>query len=452
PAALSRARGIVMQLLPDPKGGGGANDIFYQGGRNLVVTVIFAVIVVLPQEHRNLAMIYKALSDLDILHYLLDAASRSTALNGEVAAIASSTHAAAFGDGGNAKTFESFRTNAILALETYGPGGYLAKITSQSTFHFRELKERKASVYILIDSANIDVLRSFVGLMQHLAADAMVADGTSKPVLFCCDEFTNFPMRKLCKALTLLRSAGVRVVMATQDLNDIERVYSKEDLETVLSETEIKQFLGGIRAKKTLEWLSSYLGEYSELLSSYSMGRDGPQESISRVNRRLLTDDELRRLPKEAQIVIYGNHKPILAKKVQVFAVAPWRHTLGINTGYGTKRMLKPVEVRLRWWGTQVTPRARRAYDRMVKEMFSTRGRKLDLLTRLLRAFVIGVVIVTVLGAASVTYGPGLPNLRWEMHPNTAQQTPGTTRTCRYVGPTATGIMRGRRCPLILWR
>jgi type IV secretion system protein VirD4 len=453
PAAFSRTRGIVLQLLPSPKGGAGANEVFNLGARNLVVTVILAVVIILPTEHRNLAMVYRALSDLDVLHTLLDAASKSKALNGEIADMARSTHASAFGDDGSGKTFESFRINATIGLEAFGPGNYLAALTSTSTFHFRELKERKVSVYILLDYANAEVLGAFSGLLQHLAADAMVAEGTSKKVLFCLDEFTNAPMQKIAKVLTLLRSAGVRVVLATQDLNDIERVYSKEDLETILSETEIKQFLGGIRAKKTLEWLSSYLGEYTETVSSYAMGREGPQESLSRFNRKLFTEDELRRLPDDAQIVLYGRHKPILAKKVQVFSIAPWRHALGINTGYGTKRLLKPVEMRLRWWGTEVRPRARRAYMRMEKELFAKRGHKSRLWWQILRTFGVAPLLAIGIITAVAVYGPGLPNLRVQYtYAGSAQQTPRTYLACRYVGFTSPSILRGPRCPLILWR
>ena len=365
PAALTYVRGMALQLLPDPQGGGGSNDVFYKGARNLIVTVVFAVLVVLPPEHRNLAMVYRALSDLDILHDLLEAAEKSPALNGEIADMARSAHQSAFGDGGNAKTFESFRMNALLALEAFGPGNYLAKITSETNFEFSELKTAKTSLYILIDYSNSAVLGKFSGLLQFMASDAMVAAGNNKPVLFILDEFCNAPLHTLPTIMTLLRSAGVRCILATQDFDDITRVYSKHALETVLSETHIKQILGGIRSKSTLEYLSSYLGEYTEMTRSYAMGGDGPQESISYTNRRLLTEEEIRTLPDDAQIVIYGSHKPVLAKKVQVFAVAPWRKTLGVSTNHGSKRKLLPVEARLRWWGTEVSPRGARLARKM---------------------------------------------------------------------------------------
>lgn len=453
PAALSRIRGIVFQLLPDPKGGGGSNEVFYKGARVLIVTVVLAVIIVMPPKHRNFATVYRMLSDLDLLHDLLEKASKSKALNGEIADMARTAHAMFFGDGNNAKTAESFRINALQALEAFGPGNYLARITSNSTFHFSELKTTKASVYLMIDYANSEVLGAFSGLLQHLAADAMVAEGTNKPVLFCFDEFTAAPMRKLVKVLVLLRSAGVRVVMATQDLNEIERVYSKEDLETIISETYIKQFLAVIRSKKTLEWLASYLGEITVTVSSFAMGKDGAQESLSRAARKLITEDELRRLPEDAQVILYGNNKPILAKKVQVFAISKWRRTLGINLSYGKKRKLLPVEVRFRWWGTEVTPRGMRRYRQMMREFQRPDRKWRRFLAEALPRVVPVTAIATVAAAIVLLNTAGLPNLRWEYaYRGPAREAPVSYIWCRYVGPTSPGTIGGPNCPLILWR
>ncbi len=453
PAALTYVRDMALQLLPDPKDGGGANAVFYKGARNLIVVVIFAVIVTLPPKHRNLAMVYRALSDLDILHDLMFKASESKVLNGEIADMANSTHQMAFGDGGNAKTFESFRINALQAMEAFGPGNYLAAITSETTFDFTELKEKPTSLYILIDFANSSVLAQFAGLLQWMASLAMVSSGNNKPVLFVLDEFCNAPLYSLPKILTLLRSAGVKVIMATQDLDDVTRVYGKHALETVLSETDIKQVLGGIRSKTTLEYFSAYLGEYTELSTSSSISQNGVQESISRTNRRLLTEDELRRLPDDAQIIIYGSERPILAKKVQVFAINPWRKLLGINTIYGNTRKYLPVEVRIGWWRTKVTPYGARLYRKMVKEVFrkdKSKGRIFEAIfsrlvpstALLLSAILVGVVFVH-----------GLPNLRWEYgYRGSARNQPVSYLWCSYVGLTSPGTIRGPHCPLILWR
>jgi type IV secretion system protein VirD4 len=260
-------------------------------------------------------------------------------------------------------------------------------------------------------------------------------------------------MRKLLKVLVLLRSAGVRVVMATQDLNEIERVYSKEDLETIISETYIKQFLAVIRSKRTLDWLASYLGETSVTVSSFSMSKDGAQESLSRAARKLMTEDELRRLPEDAQVIFYGNNKPILAKKVQVFAISKWRKSLGINLGYGTKRKLLPVEVRFRWWGTEVTPRGVRLYRKMERASHTPDRKFGRFLAELLPRIVPVSALVTVVVIAMAVTTLGLPNLRWEYaYRGPARDAPVSYTWCRYIGPTSPGTIGGPACPLFLWR
>ncbi len=56
-----------------------------------------------------------------------------------------------------------------------------------------------------------------------------------------------------------------------------------------------------------------------------------------------------------AQIVIYGNLKPALLSKVQVYAVAPWRRQIGINTMYCKKRYLRHIKVIVRGCRAHVT-------------------------------------------------------------------------------------------------
>lgn len=454
PAALSRAKGMVMQLHPDPEGGAGQNKVFYDGARLLIVTVIFAVVVVMPPQHRNLAMVYRAINDLDILHSLLEAAMKSPALRGEIANMASSQHASAFGDAGTAKTFEQFRIGAVQSLDSFGPGNYLAPITCETTFSFSELKAKPTSLYITIDYANSSVLGKFSGLLQWLAAEELVAVGNNKPVLFVLDEFCNAPLYSLPKILTLLRSYGIKCILVTQDLDDITRVYSKHALESVLSETHIKQFLGGIRAQGTLEYLSRYLGEYTETTVSQSLGSDGIQESLSRTNRRLLSEDEIRCLPDSAQIILYGNLKPILATKVQVFAIAPWRRKMAANSLYGGKRKLSAVEAKIGWFRSHTTAWGRKRYRQMLQDaQKKNTAWRSAIWSRMLNP-ISALSALLMAGSLALCFQiAGLPNLRWEYaQSRSAQHSPETYAWCRYVGPTSPGTISDEDCPLILWR
>ncbi|MEM8751131.1 MAG: hypothetical protein AAGF28_12590 [Pseudomonadota bacterium] len=94
----------------------------------------------------------------------------------------------------------------------------------------------------------------------------------------------------------------------------------------------------------------------------------------------------------DSQIIFKGNLKPILARKVPVFAIKPYRHQIAPNPMYRDRRTgkasryLMPVEVklgRLRNWVTrrgrsfthkQANPRVRKALFYLIKRFLSHTG------------------------------------------------------------------------------
>lgn len=442
PEALTLLRGIALQLYPEPAQEG-QNIFFRNGTRRAMAAVIMAVVVALPPERRNLASVYRAFSDADFLHELLIQAGESQHLSGEVADMVEDLHHMVFGDEGSARTYEQFRIGALQALEPFGPGNYLARITAKTSFSFTELKTGKVSCYIIVDHNNKDTLGKWSGLMQWLAAYQLVQERNNKPVTFVLDEFCNAPLHSLPSILTLLRSYGVKCILATQDLDDITRVYGKHALETILSETDIKQFLGGIRSQTTLDFLSKYLGRFTEFAPSYSFDQGEVKESQSRSGRPLITSDELRRLNQDLQIVVYANLKPILARKIQVFATKPWRREIGINSMYGSTRYLLPVAVKILTRGARVTRRGR--------TKLPTKSSFWLILGYLLRSLAPSSALVLAMVAAIFIYAQGFPHLRVEYSYSGTWSKPTAFHWCRYFGPEQF-TLRGGNCPVIIFR
>ncbi|OUS37248.1 hypothetical protein A9Q94_06505 [Rhodobacterales bacterium 56_14_T64] len=441
PAALSLVRGLALQLYPEPPQEG-ANLFFRSGTRMQMVTLITAVVAVCPPEQRNLTTVYRALTNEAFLNELLIQTARVSQLNGEVAQMAEDQHRMAFGEDGSEKTYEQFRIGAMQALEAFGPGNYLAHITSKSSFSFADLKRERTSVYLTVDFANKDVLGKWAGLMLWLATDQLVRANNNTPVVIYHDECCNSPLYNLPTVLTLLRSYGVKYVAATQDLDDFVRVYGKHAHETIMSETDIKQFLGGIRSQTTLEFLSKYLGDFTVNSASFAFSDDGIKESFSRSKRALLTTDELRRLRTDCQIVISGNHRPILARKVQVFAVEPWRNQIAPNRMYGSKRHLKPIEVIADLKRPKVT---RRGKFKMPKQRIWPLVAE-HVISRL----PIAVFLLTAsLGLAAYTFG--LPHLRWQYRYVGPYDSPRYMLDCQYIGPEFF-VHGGPVCPVIVLR
>lgn len=441
PAALSLTQGLVLQLYPEPPEEG-SNLFFRLGTRGVIATTVMAVVAVCPPEQRNLTTVFRAQTNEAFLNELLIQAAGCTALNGEVTQMAEDLHRMAFGDDGSAKTYEQFRIGAMQALQIFGPGNYLANITSKTTFDFADLKTEKATAYITVDFANKDVLGKWAGMMLWLATDQLVRANNNTPVIIYHDECCNSPLHNLPTILTLLRSYGVKYVAATQDLDDFTRVYGRHALETILSEADLKLFLGGIRSQTTLDYLSKYLGDFTENMTSHAFTDDGVKESVSRTGRALQTSDEIRRLRKDAQIIIFGNLKAILARKVQVFAVEPWRKEIAPNSMYGGKRYLKPVEVIIKKTRAKATRRGKFAL---------ARRRKWPLVAEYLisRSPVSGLLIIIALALAINSFG--FPHLRWQYSFRGSYSSPGTKFNCVYLGPQ--GFTEyGPGCPLIMFK
>lgn len=442
PEALTLLRGMVLQLYPEPPQEG-PNKFFRDGTRRALAAVIMAVVVVCPPTKRTLATVYRAFSNSDLLHDLLMQAGSSELLNGEVADMAEDLHRMAFGDEGAAKTYEQFRIGALQALDPFGPGNYLARITAATTFSFTELKTSKVSCYLIVDYTNKDTLGKWSGLMQWLAAYQLVRVGNNQPVNFILDEFCNAPLHKLPDILTLLRSYGVKCVMATQDLADITRVYGKDALETVLSETDIKQFLGGIRSKSTLDYLAAYIGNTTINAPSFSFDESGVRESIGRIAQPLQSADKIRRLDQDSQIILFRNLKAILDRKVPVFAVSPYRKQIGVNSMYGKKRRLMPVMVRVGLFGTTVTRRGR----------YVVRRRSLvwPVMSYALRHMMPPPAVFLAAVAAIGIWAEGFPHLRVRYAYSGSMGHPTRYHWCEYLGPEPFKVTGGD-CPIVVFR
>ena len=135
-----------------------------------------------------------------------------------------------------------------------------------------------------------------------------------------------------------------RLHLIFQDLSAFERTYGQAALETLLSETEVKQFLPGQRSPKTLEMISKALGNRSVMAASLSRDQTGLHENMSESARPLMTPDEIRR--SKHGLLLVRRAPPALIEPISYAEVHPWRRQAGINPFHG-KPFLKKVRLKL---------------------------------------------------------------------------------------------------------
>lgn len=251
--------------------------------------------------------------------------------------------------GGDNRTFDSFITGAQQALAAFA-FGRLAPAMGRSTFRMSDLKEGKkpTTLFIVADASRMEAYKAFVGLVQWCCMTAVKRhQNKERPVYYILDEATNYKVNGLENLLTWGRSYGLRLHLIFQDLAAFERTYGKTALDTLLSETEIKQFLPGQRSPKTLELISKQLlGDQSMMTigTSQSNERQGLNENLSEAGRPLATPDEIKRM--KAGILFVRQHRPIVFEPVSYAEIEPWRSQVEINPFHG-KPFKKKMKIRL---------------------------------------------------------------------------------------------------------
>lgn len=248
---------------------------------------------------------------------------------------------------GESRTFDSFISGAQQALAPFA-FGRLAPAMRRSTFSMNDLKagDTPTSLFIVADASRMEAYKSYIGLIQWCAMTAIKRhENKAVPVYFIMDEATNYKIHSLVSLLTWGRSYGLRLHLIFQDISAFENTYGKTAVETLLSETEIKQFLPGQRSPRTLSLISQLLGEQSVMSAGLSPNQSGVQENTSESARVLMTPEEIRRC--KQSIVFIRQAPSALLEPVSVAEISPWRKQVGINPFHG-KPFLKRVKIRLK--------------------------------------------------------------------------------------------------------
>ena len=331
---IADAQSIALQLCPEPQATG-ENTFFRNGSRKIIVFVLVYLIVFHGVAKATLSEVLSLLRNVKKLIEACEVTMASPILNGELADMAAELHYKLTAQ--DTRQVDSFLEGAVQALAAFSASGWLAESTSTCDFRFKDLKEHPATVYLIADPTKMKVFAPWMGLMVWAAITELTRCRNTKPIFFLLDEATNFKTEDLSNKLTGLREFGIRVWFVIQELEEYARVYGRESLETLLSQTEVKQIFGASGAK-TCELISRMLGEQTIKSLNVNLGRtryDPIVQSVSEQARRLLTLDEVRQFTDT--ILFIRNLPPIHAIKTGYHEVKPWSDWVAANPLFGSK-------------------------------------------------------------------------------------------------------------------
>ena len=186
----------------------------------------------------------------------------------------------------------------------------LVESTSASDFRFADLKERPGTVFLCLPPDRLDTYARWLRLLVAQAVTDM-ARSPARPE----------------RPMGLMAGYGLQLWPILQDMHQLRELYG-ERAGTFLSNAGVIQTFG-VNDHTTADMLSRTIGdttlEYATLSTSRGTGwgdnRAGPSESISThvTARRLVTPDEIMRMPADTLLLLRQGERPLWASKARYY-------------------------------------------------------------------------------------------------------------------------------------
>ncbi len=204
----------------------------------------------------------------------------------------------------------------------------IARVLERSTVDWSMLKSESVSVYCILPTDRMDGYARWLRLLIACALRAITrTPGQPKErVLFLLDEFAHLGrMHPVQRDIGLAGGFGVTFWLIIQDLSQLKSTYS-ETWPSFLANVDVLQAFG-INDWDTAEYLSRMTGEatihveskhHSRGTSAGSHGQRhvGTGRAWSEQGRRLLFPDEVRRLPREVELLFVKGGAPLVVERL----------------------------------------------------------------------------------------------------------------------------------------
>lgn len=247
----------------------------------------------------------------------------------------------------NPEHFGQHRAAALKALRIYSADSPLHRCGVDADATHQGLLQDRAVIFLVGPQRHMERLGAHYAL--HLQSFlAALLGGTAGPVDFILDEFTNAPLGALVSALTTMRGYGGSCHMIAQSRSEIQRKYGDKETATIEENATVKQWFG-FSSFEEAERVSRAMGEARYLQHSlgYSSSHLDLSGNLSTTKDRLVTAEQLMRLPPDEQIIHVKDLGFIHCRKLGQHQIAPFCHGgLAPNPLEGSQRPADP-KVRL---------------------------------------------------------------------------------------------------------
>jgi type IV secretion system protein VirD4 len=319
--AVDDAR-LLADMLVLPGAREGEQAFWNEEARGVLTGLILHVAASAPPDRRTLTQVRALLTQPpEPFAELLEAMQNSEAAGGLVARAAARLLQKA----------EKERSGVVSTAQSHThflDSPRMAQVLGKSSVDLSILKREAASLYLILPTDRLDAYARWLRLM--IASALLTLERTrgqpEERVLFLLDEFGHLGrMHPVQRDIGLAGGFGVTFWLIVQDLSQLRSTYP-ETWPTFLANVDVLQAFG-INDWDTAEYISKMTGEGTIHVESehHSRGVSGgphgqSQLVVSRTRseqgRPLLLPDEVRRLPREAELLFVKGGAPLLAERL----------------------------------------------------------------------------------------------------------------------------------------
>lgn len=320
--AVDDARLLADMLVVTEGKGSGDHTFWNEEARALLAGLILYVAANAPPELRTLPHVRELLTlPPSAFRLLLQAMLESEGAGGLVARAAAR----------HMQKADRERSGVVSAAQSHThflDSPRMARVLGSSTLALEELKTDRVSVYLVLPPDRMDGYHRWLRLMVACALRAItrVQGAPSARTLFILDEFAHLGrMQPIERDVGLVGGYGLTLWLLVQDLAQLRGTYP-DKWQSFLANTDVFQAFG-TNDWDTAEYLSKMTGETTIQVESenqsagvsrgqHAQRQQGAALTTSEKGRRLLTPDEVLRLPRDQELLFVRGHDVVRARKL----------------------------------------------------------------------------------------------------------------------------------------
>lgn len=231
----------------------------------------------------------------------------------------------------NPEHFAQHRGAALKSLRIYAAGSKLHTAGFDADTTHYDLIRGNYIVFLVNPQRHLDRMGVHVALHLQGFVDALYRGAGEAHLII--DEATSTPVRPLVSKITTLRSYGGRVHWIFQSRSEAQRKFGEKETATIEENAVIKQWFGGMTSIEEAERISRAIGEAHTITPGLgtNSGQIDYSGNLGMGKDRLLSPDELMRLPSDQQIMHIRNVGWVRARKIAQNQIMPYAAELAPN-------------------------------------------------------------------------------------------------------------------------